>query len=259
MPLTPTEAELAASLGFDPAVCEYIKRNLGDKPLERALRYDDDYKLVDGDGLAVLAPKADIAAFLNAHRNHLGEHLYRAYLSKRQSPDNRSKGEELLVLRTDDPYEIVRQRKTCGPNYDVSNEDVLAKLKEWEKLCRFDIVQVEPDTLVLDLLTLPVDLCGFAEDVYGFCPDTVDQGVGALQEDACPEVFARVRELCPGRATEGAGSAATRVLSDESDQSDLSDESDDELADEFAATAEIGVKLLAYSFQEAKQVYLWWD
>ena len=167
----------------------------------------------------------------------------------RQSPDNRSKGPELVVLHTDNPYEIVRQRKTCGPNYDVSNEDVLAKLKEWESLCRFEIMQVEPDTLVLNLQTLPKDLCSFAEDVYAFCPDTVDQGVGNMEEDEYPEVFAAARALCPDRAPKAVTSALSRVVPEE----------EDELADEYAATAEIGVKLLAYSFHEARQVYLWWD
>jgi len=41
MPLTPLEAELAASLGFDPDICEYPKKNLGDRPLERALQIGD--------------------------------------------------------------------------------------------------------------------------------------------------------------------------------------------------------------------------
>jgi len=249
MSLTPIEEELAASLGFDPKICEYIKKNFGDRPLERALQIGDRYEPLEGDGISVLAPSADITAFLVAHRTYLVEHSYRPYLSGRHSAGHRSIGEELVVLLTDDPYEIVRQRKTGGPNYEVSNEDVLAKLKEWEQLCSFEIVQVDTDTLVLNLETLPVDLCGFAEDVFLFCPDTVHQGVGHVQEDEYPEVYAAARELCPHSATKAVAMALSDIVPDE----------DDAFTEEVVASTEMGVKLLAYSFQEAKQIFLWWD
>jgi hypothetical protein len=249
MSLTPIEEELATILGFDPEICKYIKKNLGGRALERSLRFTDGYDTVEGNGLSVLAPSGDISDFLNRHRAYLLQNSYRPYLADRYGSNNLSNGQELVVLHTDDPYEIVRQRQTSGPNYDVSNEDVIAKLQEWESLCRFEIVQAEPDTLALSLETLPEDLCGFAEDVYAFCPDTVDQGVGNMEEDAYPEVYAAARALCLGHQTEVATPASSHIVPDE----------EEEFADEFAKSAEMGVKLLAYSIQEGKLIYLWWD
>ncbi len=44
-----------------------------------------------------------------------------------------------------------------------------------------DIVRAETDTVVFGLVNVPRDLAAFAEDLYKFCPDIVDQGAGSIE------------------------------------------------------------------------------
>jgi len=81
-----------------------------------------------------------------------------------------------------DKYEELRKCGTHGGNYGLSPQDILTKFKEWDKLCDFSLSQIERDRVEVNFQTLPEDLDSFARDVYDFCPDTVDQGFGCIEE-----------------------------------------------------------------------------
>jgi hypothetical protein len=36
-----------------------------------------------------------------------------------------------------DPFAILRKKETNGDNYDVGTDDIIARLKKWQKLCSF--------------------------------------------------------------------------------------------------------------------------
>jgi len=54
-------------------------------------------------------------------------------------------------------------------------------LKEWEEYSSFDILGADNDWVELEFKSLPRDLKAFAEEVYDFCPDAVDQGPGSVK------------------------------------------------------------------------------
>lgn len=88
------------------------------------------------------------------------------------------------VVKLDDHYQIVEFFGTGAGNYGLSNQDMIDKLREWETLCQFEILGGGGDTLVLAFKTLPEDLLAFANDVYEFCPDLMDQGyIGPLLDE----------------------------------------------------------------------------
>lgn len=80
------------------------------------------------------------------------------------------------IVKLNDHYQIVQFFGTAAGNYDLSHQNVINKLKDWEKLCDFEILGGGGDTLQLAFKTLPDDRVRFAEDVYEFCPDLMDQG-----------------------------------------------------------------------------------
>jgi len=92
------------------------------------------------------------------------------------------KVDRIGIIKGSDQYEILRIMHTNGDEDDVSHEDVIAKLKLWEKRIRFEIVGAENDWVEIEFRTIPQDLKAFAEDVYEFSPDTVDEGTGSLAE-----------------------------------------------------------------------------
>ena len=81
-------------------------------------------------------------------------------------------------------FDILHETKTNGDNYDQSNADVIARLKKWDGLYGLTIHGAEIDAVEFSLDKLPEDMKAFANEIYGFCPDTVEQGFGAMLEYA---------------------------------------------------------------------------
>jgi hypothetical protein len=86
------------------------------------------------------------------------------------------KTDRIGILKGTDQYDILRVMHTDGDDYDISNSDVIERLKEWEKSSPFDIIGADNDWVEIEFKTLPKDLRAFAEEVYDFSPDAVDQG-----------------------------------------------------------------------------------
>jgi len=100
------------------------------------------------------------------------------------------------IVKLDDHYQIVKFFGTGAGNYGLSNQDIIHKLRAWEKLCEFEILGGGGDTIQLAFKTLPEDLLAFAEDVDDFCPDLMGQGyIGPpLGEGATMEDFGRAMD-----------------------------------------------------------------
>ena len=89
-------------------------------------------------------------------------------------------GVEIVIIKSKDKLDILRTSKSDGINYDITNELVVSKIREWDKLYGVDIWQAESDTIQMKFETLPKDLNAFSKEVYKFCPDIVDQGSGDI-------------------------------------------------------------------------------
>jgi hypothetical protein len=132
----------------------------------------------------------------------------------------------------DRAFDLVRQNQTDGANYDVSTEDIIRRLRDWQARCEFEVVGAERDSVTLRFSTLPEDLGAFAREIYEFCPDTIDQHFGCFEEmidgleEMGKDVPEDVQELIEGV--------------------DLSDEGS-------------GLELLRRSLARDKAIQLWWD
>jgi hypothetical protein len=79
-----------------------------------------------------------------------------------------------MAKKTDkDMFAPLVEAGTNGDNYDVSTEDIIARLKKWQKLCSFRISGVDYNTVTLKFDTLPKDIKAFVRDAYDLCPDLV--------------------------------------------------------------------------------------
>lgn len=90
-------------------------------------------------------------------------------------------GVELVVFQGRDQFDILRTAQTDGMNYDLDTKAIIAELQAWDKEWGVDIWQAETDTVRLRLKTMPKNMHAFAERVYKFCPDIVDQGAGSVE------------------------------------------------------------------------------
>jgi hypothetical protein len=131
-----------------------------------------------------------------------------------------------------DKYEELRLQKTSGINYDLETEDIIRQLKQWDETYGIDISDVAFDSVFVQFKTLPDDLNLLAEEIYEFCPDTIDQHFGCVAdmigaaEEMEQEIPEDVRQLTDGV--------------------DFEDE-------------DYGLELLKRSLKRDKAVALWWD
>jgi hypothetical protein len=103
---------------------------------------------------------------------------YLIFLSERgyESPST------ISIVKSTDQFDILKIQKTDGINYDIENEDVIKTLKGWDSTYGIEILGADYDWVDL-IIKKPVDdYSQFAKEVYEFCPDAVDQGVGEIEE-----------------------------------------------------------------------------
>jgi len=77
----------------------------------------------------------------------------------------------------------IRLHPLRGTNADTSHdhpdhEAVIEQYRQWEKQYDLKLVGAGQDWLEAEIRNPPKDWLAFANEVYEFCPDIVDQGTG---------------------------------------------------------------------------------
>lgn len=144
--------------------------------------------------LSIILPKAGTRSLLPELRNQLPPSSV-AFIGTTQWYGNEQhEGAELVVGSGNSQFDILRLAKSDAANYGLDTEDLVKKLQEYDRNYGINIFHAETDTIEFELLSLPRNLSAFATDLYKFCPNIVNQGVGsvsALEEsiEALGEVY----------------------------------------------------------------------
>ncbi len=169
--------ELAKILKFDRNVLVLVKRETQEQ-IHRLVGFDENGYQIIAPGIAVPVPEDKTDSVLDSLRKKLLPLKYMAFVVEINSG---LKIDKIGVLKGTDQYEILRIMQTGGEEYDITNQDVIDRLKEWEKIASFDIIGADSDWVEIEFKSLPKDLNDFVEEVYEFCPDAVDQGPGSIE------------------------------------------------------------------------------
>jgi hypothetical protein len=176
--LSPYAEALAKIIKFDRQVLIMAKEESG-ASINRLIGYDEKNYQIIADGISVPVPEDRTDMILDSLRKKLIPLKYMAFVVEMNAS---IKTDRIGILKGTDQYEILRIMHTDGDDYDISNEDVIERLKEWEKSSPFDILGADNDWVEVEFRTLPKDLKAFVEEVYDFCPDAVDQGPGSVDD-----------------------------------------------------------------------------
>lgn len=87
----------------------------------------------------------------------------------------------IALLPTTDKYEVLTVVQTNGANYDLSPWDVIDRLKKIGSAQPFAISEAGFDYCAGNFLSSIKDPKQLADELYKFCPDIVDQGVGDVE------------------------------------------------------------------------------
>jgi len=119
--------------------------------------------------------RLDILKQLKSKYKNTEYQFFYTRLSVNKSP------ELVCVLKSADKYDILRAFVTNGTNYDIDTEQIINKLTEWDKKYGIDIIGADGDWVEAKFDKLPQDTRKFAEEVYKFCPDAVEQNTGSIE------------------------------------------------------------------------------
>ena len=90
--------------------------------------------------------------------------------------------DEVSILKSNDQFDILRVEETDGINYGFENKDVITKLQEWNKIYPFQIISAGLDWVEAIFIKKPDNMRKFAKELYDFCPDIVEPGVGSVNK-----------------------------------------------------------------------------
>jgi hypothetical protein len=177
--LSPHEEEIARRIGFDKEVLTLLKEEIRE-PIHRLTGYDEDGYQIMADGVSVSVAQDKVETLLSILKQKLHKKGYMAFIVE---VNDGIKTDKIGVLKGVDQYDILRVMQTSGEGDDApSNEDVIAKLKEWEKGSPFEIIGAENDWVEIEFKTLPKNLKSFVEDLEDFCPAAVEGGASAEEK-----------------------------------------------------------------------------
>lgn len=279
--LTSEEENLAEISRFDRTVLQQIKAVTQAK-LEQLEGYDPGEgrfrKPIKLAGVSVAVSKEKLYSTVEELRTKLPPGYFIAVVNNYQE-SGLSLPSSIAILKTRDRYDLLRIRHTSAANYGLSTHDVIAKLKVWEQQSEFDIVEVASDSITLSFRSLPSSICAFAEEVYQFCPDSVEQGISLYYDpDDDAEVYQMSNRLCPQLSANYGQLKRERQKSEiqenieslqinkdlnEADRQEqltfflslLKELEDNQLDQEINN----GIRLLAFEIHKTHQLNLWWD
>jgi len=131
---------------------------------------------------SVVVPESEAQHILEGIRAEIGPGLIAFIGCTRSLAEPPDEGSEVVVAHGSSLFDILRTAQSDAVNYDMDTEDIIRKLDEYHSKYGIDVFHAETDTIEFRFAALPKDLAGFCGDLYEFCPDIVDQGVGSVDE-----------------------------------------------------------------------------
>jgi len=176
-PLSAYAEEIARSIKFDRQVLLLVREETHER-IQRLVGYDSDGYRIVAPGITVTVPEEKSAAMLAELRRKLRRLDYLAFIVEMNAL---LKTDKIGVIKGSDSYEIIRIMHTDDEENGVSTDDVIERLKGWEKFASFDVIGADNDWIELEFSKLPGDMKSFGEEVYDFSPDAVDEGPGTIE------------------------------------------------------------------------------
>jgi hypothetical protein len=176
--LTLHEEQLATQINFDRDILKIVKQE-APVAIHRLTGYDESAYQIVVNGLSVQVPHSRAEQVREALRDRLAPFACLVFFVEM---DDRTKRDRIGIIKGIDQFTILRIMQTNGDEDDVSHDEVMEQLREWSRLYPFEIIGAENDWIELEFSVLPKDLKAFAEEVYAFSPDTVDEGTGTIRD-----------------------------------------------------------------------------
>ena len=176
--LTPKETELVNKLDFNIELMKELKNETKSELIQLPAIDQETADILDEfyNGIHSTTSEEKANLIVKKLKERFREKGYLIFVFTGED-DSKSIG----VIKGTNDLDILRYRRTDGINHDYENDDIVAKISEWNDQFGLTVIGCGRDWLELEFKKLPSDLDTFADEVYEFCPDSVDQGVGEVE------------------------------------------------------------------------------
>ncbi len=90
--------------------------------------------------------------------------------------------DDIGVLKTTNKYTILKQIGTDGLNWNISNDSVIAIIKQYDKKYALELIGARGDGCEFIIHNEPKDWTELAGELNKTCPDFVEQGWGKIED-----------------------------------------------------------------------------
>ena len=178
--LSPSEEDMAKKTGFDRQVFLMVRDLVGEEHIHRLTGYNEEGYQIMADGICASVPEENTERMLSTPPAQTSPPETHGLCGRNERGDQDR--QDRRPQKGTDQYEILGLMQTNGNSYDITNDDIIEKLKEWEKCYPFEIIGANYEWVELEFKTLPRDLKAFAGEVGEFCPDAIDGGATGTDE-----------------------------------------------------------------------------
>ncbi len=183
------DKKIISDLNFDENLISLIRETTGsaiaissmNTEVEYAFKDSLQYEHFSSKGIKALVFYEDqqkAVEIVKRLREQFAQKGYCIYVSETNFGNSK---DEVTILKTNDKYDVLRFEGTNGINYDIFVEDLISKLMVWDQKYNLKIVASGMDFFEAEYTTPPADIMQFAQEVYEFCPDVVDQGTETVE------------------------------------------------------------------------------
>jgi uncharacterized protein DUF4253 len=174
--LTDREATLGRAVGFPDSIVRLIKSEAGGE-LQGLVPLDSLGTPLPARGLMFGVRQSRVPAILRRLRNSLGPGylVFEADRGFGIDPDS------IGVLRSRDPFDMLRVRATNGANYDIHTDSIISRVQRWADTLGLELTAAGFDWLEGRFASRQPNWKALARELYAFCPDVVTQGTETVE------------------------------------------------------------------------------
>jgi hypothetical protein len=181
---------LAKNLNVDIEVINAIKKYTDANILQAVLEEDAEFGYEDSTvfeafklkNIGGVSVEIKSEGSMNMVRNLQNDLTAKGYIVYLASQNFGYDLDRINILKTTDPLDALRFQGTNGVNYDVFCENIIHNLQQYDAKYGLVIEGAGLDFVQARIKKMPDDMRSFVNEIYAFCPDTVDQGAGTIEE-----------------------------------------------------------------------------
>ncbi|TDL99660.1 MAG: hypothetical protein C4K58_07140 [Flavobacteriaceae bacterium] len=187
--LSTNEKKLIEEIGLPEEIALKIKKystskyELNNGNPDRALLYENI------DSLKTYSNTQPLALKINAKSNNatkivaeFGDILFEKNIIIYKSAENYGNSDDVItILKSKNKFEPLLFEATNAVNYNIYTPQIIERLKLWDSLYGIKLTGAGMDFVSGEFIKKPNDISKFSQEMYEFCPDIVDQGVGDVK------------------------------------------------------------------------------